>query len=55
MRSYERWSSDLATDIIRQHANRPGATLPILHALQEAFGKTSEARLAESVRNLGIR
>jgi formate dehydrogenase subunit gamma len=42
MRNYESWSSDRATDIVRQHVNRPGATLPILHALQEAFGHVPE-------------
>jgi len=42
MRNYESWSSSRATDIIRQHVDRPGATLPILHALQEAFGHVPE-------------
>jgi formate dehydrogenase subunit gamma len=42
MPSYESWSSERAADIIRQHADRPGATLPILHALQEEFGHVPE-------------
>jgi formate dehydrogenase subunit gamma len=42
MQRYESWSSERATDIIRQHADRPGATLPILHALQEEFGHVPE-------------
>src|SRR6266702_3899362 len=42
MQRYESWSSERATDIIRQHADRPGATLPILHALQETFGHVPE-------------
>jgi formate dehydrogenase subunit gamma len=42
MQRYESWSSERATDIIRQHADRPGATLPILHALQDEFGHVPE-------------
>jgi formate dehydrogenase subunit gamma len=42
MPSYESWSSERAAEIIRQHADRPGATLPILHALQEEFGHVPE-------------
>jgi formate dehydrogenase subunit gamma len=42
MQRYESWSSERAADIIRQHADRPGATLPILHALQETFGHVPE-------------
>ena len=32
------WDAALAQTIITEHAAMPGATLPILHALQEAFG-----------------
>jgi formate dehydrogenase subunit gamma len=32
------WNADLATQIISEHAALEGATLPILHALQEEFG-----------------
>ena len=42
MPRYESWSSERATEIIRQHADRPGATLPVLHALQETFGHVPE-------------
>ncbi len=42
MQRYESWSSERATDIIRQHADRPGATLPILHGIQEEFGHVPE-------------
>ena len=34
----EAWSEERATAIIAAHAGREGATLPILHALQAAFG-----------------
>lgn len=35
---YEAWNADRAAAIIADHAGRPGATLPILHALQDVFG-----------------
>ncbi|MBK3397305.1 MULTISPECIES: formate dehydrogenase subunit gamma [Methylobacterium] len=38
MPGYEPWDADRATGIIAEHAHREGATLPILHALQETFG-----------------
>jgi formate dehydrogenase subunit gamma len=36
--SYEAWSEVRGTEIIAAHARQEGATLPILHALQEVFG-----------------
>ena len=38
MAGYPQWDQEQARTIIAAHANREGATLPILHALQEAFG-----------------
>ena len=38
MAAHERWTTDRARDIISEHAHLQGATLPILHALQHAFG-----------------
>jgi formate dehydrogenase subunit gamma len=38
MASYEPWNDDRARDIIASLAGIPGAALPILHALQAAFG-----------------
>jgi len=35
---YEPWSRERGADIIARESQREGATLPILHALQEAFG-----------------
>ena len=32
------WDADLASDIIGARVNEPGPLLPILHALQHAFG-----------------
>jgi formate dehydrogenase subunit gamma len=35
---YEVWSAERTTEIIAQHVDQAGALLPILHALQAAFG-----------------
>jgi formate dehydrogenase subunit gamma len=43
MPRYEPWSDERASDIIAQYRHLPGATLPILHALQETFGCVPEA------------
>lgn len=39
---YEPWNADRGADIIAEHAGLEGATLVILHALQEAFGYVPE-------------
>jgi formate dehydrogenase subunit gamma len=39
---YETWSADRASEIISQHCVQDGPMLPILHALQEAFGCVPE-------------
>ncbi len=38
MPSYEPWSERRAAEIIAAHKGGEGATLPVLHALQHAFG-----------------
>ena len=38
MPAYEAWSAQRAQEIIIEHSGQDGATLPILHALQDAFG-----------------
>ena len=38
MAGFEPWSRERGADIIAGESGREGATLPILHALQEAFG-----------------
>lgn len=35
---YEPWSAERASQIIASHQHMAGATMPILHAIQEAFG-----------------
>jgi formate dehydrogenase subunit gamma len=37
-RAFEPWNEARARELIAAHAGRQGATLPALHALQEAFG-----------------
>ncbi len=39
---HEPWSTPRAAGIISEHTHLEGATLPILHALQEAFGYVDE-------------
>lgn len=38
MAEYEPWAASRAAEIIAAHAEQEGATLPILHALQQTFG-----------------
>jgi formate dehydrogenase subunit gamma len=45
MPRYEPWSAERATTIIDAHRHRPGAALPIMHALQHAFGCVPEAAI----------
>lgn len=42
MTSYEPWSAARGAEIIASHSHHEGATLVILHALQEAFGYVPE-------------
>ena len=54
MPSCEPWNADRAAAIIAAHRAREGPTLPILHALQDAFGHVPEAavRLVAEALNL---
>lgn len=42
MPAYEPWNEQRAADIIAGHRSLEGPALPILHALQEAFGHVPE-------------
>ena len=42
MTSPEPWSASRAAGIVAEHQHLEGATLPILHALQETFGYVDE-------------
>lgn len=39
------WNEEEARDIVAQHCKMPGATLPVLHALQERFGYVDRAAI----------
>ncbi len=39
---YESWDAARGAEIIAEHSKMEGATLPILHALQETFGHVPE-------------
>ena len=45
MTTYEPWDSERAQAIIAQYRDVGGATLPVLHALQETFGYVPEAAI----------
>lgn len=38
MAVYEDWSTERAAQVIAEHKHLDGATMPILHAMQETFG-----------------
>ena len=42
MSGIEPWSAERAAEIIAAHQHMDGATMPILHAIQEAFGFVPE-------------
>jgi formate dehydrogenase subunit gamma len=42
MAKYETWNAEQASAIIATQRDRPGALLPILHALQQTFGCVPE-------------
>ena len=45
MPRYEPWSAERASMIIAANSHREGAALPILHALQQAFGCVPDAAI----------
>ena len=45
MPKYELWDVERASTIIAAHKDQDGAALPILHALQHAFGCIPEAAI----------
>jgi formate dehydrogenase subunit gamma len=51
---YEPWNADRGAEIIAQHSDLEGATLVILHALQEAFGYVPEAAIAMIASELNL-
>jgi len=52
--SYEPWDEKRGAEIIAEHAKQEGATLVILHALQEAFGYVPEAAVPMVAQALNL-
>ena len=52
--SYEPWDETRGAEIIAEHAGIEGATLVILHALQEAFGYVPEPAIAMIASTLNL-
>jgi formate dehydrogenase subunit gamma len=51
---YEPWDEKRGAEIIAEHAKQEGATLVILHALQEAFGYVPEAAVPMVAQALNL-
>ncbi|MVT50453.1 formate dehydrogenase subunit gamma [Bradyrhizobium yuanmingense] len=51
---YEPWNETRGAEIIAEHAVQEGATLVILHALQEAFGYVPEAAIPMVAQALNL-
>lgn len=51
---YEPWDETRGADIIAEHSKQEGATLVILHALQEAFGYVPEAAIPMLAQALNL-
>ena len=51
---YEPWDETRGAEIIAEHASQEGATLVILHALQEAFGYVPEAAIPMVAQALNL-
>lgn len=51
---YDPWNETRGAEIIAEHAKQEGATLVILHALQEAFGYVPEAAIPMVAQALNL-
>jgi formate dehydrogenase subunit gamma len=51
---YEPWAASRAAEIIAAHAGQEGATLPILHAMQQAFGYLPQAAIPQIAEALNL-
>lgn len=54
MALYEHWDAGRASEIIAEHSSLEGATLPIMHALQETFGHVPDAAIPLIARALNM-
>jgi formate dehydrogenase subunit gamma len=48
------WSPERAAEVVDAHADRRGALLPVLHALQEEFGYLDPAAVALVAKQLNL-
>jgi len=48
------WNAARADEIIAEHKDRPGALLPLLHALQDAFGHIPEQAIRQVAEALNL-
>ena len=54
MAEHEPWAASRAAEIIAAHAGQEGATLPILHAIQKAFGYVPQAAIPQIAEALNL-
>lgn len=54
MAVYEPWDEARGAEIIAEHAHREGATMVILHALQDAFGYVPEPAIPMVAASLNL-
>ncbi len=54
MTDYEPWAPHRGAEIIADHAGREGAALPILHALQDAFGYIPQPAIPQIAEALNL-
>ena len=52
--TYESWDETRGAEIIAEHAKQEGATLVVLHALQQAFGYVPEAAIPVVAQALNL-
>ncbi len=52
--TYEPWDETRGAEIIAEHAKQEGATLVVLHALQQAFGYVPEAAIPVVAQALNL-
>lgn len=54
MKNYEPWSEEKTSSIVASHLHMEGPLLPILHAVQEAFGFVPEEAIPVIAKDLNL-
>jgi formate dehydrogenase subunit gamma len=54
MSRFEPWSEERTVEIVAAHAGREGPLMPILHAVQEAFGHVPEEAVPVIAREVNL-